>query len=151
MRHCESDSDNSLSKILFRRQLSLHENRCCSGLPSGSPDMLGCISTWSGHSIGSGRNSCYGAMCWLENRYLSLQWYFQQRVHLLFSSNISRCLMRDLGFPFRRLAICGGLSYAIETTMTTVNLKHQTHHRVQGLGLPWFSEKQTNKQNPSRS
>lgn len=59
--------------------------------------------------------------------------------------------MRELGFPLRRLAICGGLSYAIETTMTTVNLKHQTHHRVQGLGLPWFSEKQTNKQNPSRS
>lgn len=35
----------------------------------------------------------------------------------------------------------------IEPTMTTVDLKHiyQTHYRVQGLGLPWFSDKQTNK------
>lgn len=41
----------------------------------------------------------------------------------------------------------------IEPTMTTVDLKpiYQTHYRVQGLGLPWFSDKQTNKQNPSRS
>lgn len=73
--------------------------------------------------------------------------YFQQRAHWLFSSSISRCLMGELGFPFRRLAICEGLSYAIETTVTTVNLKHayQTHHRVQGLRLPWFSGEKKEK------
>lgn len=59
--------------------------------------------------------------------------------------------MGELGFPFRRLAICEGLSYAIEITVTTVNLKHAypTHHRVQGLLLPWFSGGK--KKNPSRS
>ena len=49
--------------------------------------------------------------------------------------------MGELGFPFRRLATREGLSYAIEITVTIVNLKHAypTHRRVQGLRLPWFS------------
>ena len=47
--------------------------------------------------------------------------------------------MGELGFPFRRLATREGLSYAIEITVTLVNLKHAypTHRRVQGLRLPW--------------
>lgn len=88
-------------------------------------------------------------MCWLENQHVTLvcsdNLYSQQSVHLLFSSNISGCLMGELWFPFRRLSVEGlapllrGPSIAQRQQLSPKHI-YRIYHRAQGLGQPQFQE-----------
>lgn len=60
--------------------------------------------------------------------------YFQQKVHLLFSSNMNRYHMGELSCPFRFYVEGSAPLLRLHSTTTTVSLKHISSHLTQGSG-----------------